>query len=149
MPVGGDRGTVAPSAAASSRQCGVHSADGKRSDMDFWSVVGSIFWFTILFACIMLLCRLLGDLFSDHELSAGGKALWTVFLIFLPWLGSLVYLIARGRSMNERALARAQRSQEAFGQYVRETAGASTSTADELSKLAELRDRGTISDEEF
>src|SRR3954451_14694228 len=63
---------------------------------------------------------------------------------------SLVYLIARGRSMNERALARAQHSQEAFGQYVRETAGASTtSTADELSKLADLRDRGTISDEEF
>jgi Short C-terminal domain len=72
-----------------------------------------------------------------------------VFLIFLPWLGALVYLIARGRSMNERALARAQRSEQAFSQYVRETAGASTSTADELAKLAELRDRGTISDEEF
>jgi hypothetical protein len=59
-------------------------------------------------------------------------------------------LIARGRSMNERALAQAQRNERAFGQYVRETAGASTtSTADELSKLADLRDRGTISDEEF
>src|SRR3954453_3146737 len=148
MPVGGDRGTVAPSAAAS-RQCGVHSADGERSDMDFWSVVGSIFWFTLLFAWIMLLFRIFGDLFGDHELSGWGKALWPVFLIFLPWLGALVYLIARGRAMNERALARAQHSQEAFGQYVRETAGTSTSTADELSKLAELRDRGTITDEEF
>ena len=76
--------------------------------MDFWSVVGSIFWFMILFAWIMLLFRIFGDLFGDHELSGWGKALWTVFLIFFPWLGALVYLIARGRSMNERALARAQ-----------------------------------------
>src|SRR5215213_1096938 len=111
----------------------------KEWDMDFWSVVGSIFWFMILFAWIMLLFRIFGDLFGDHELSGWGKALWTVFLIFLPWLGALVYLIARGRSMNERA----------FSQYVRQTAGTATSTADELSKLADLRDRGTVSDEEF
>jgi hypothetical protein len=117
--------------------------------MDFWGVVGSIFWFMILFAWIGLLFRIFGDLFGDHELSGWGKALWTVFLFVLPWLGAVIYLIARGRSMNQRALAQAQRSQEAFGQYVRETAGASTSTADELSKLAELRDRGTISNEEF
>ena len=94
--------------------------------MDFWSVVGSIFWFMILFAWIMLLFRIFGDLFGDHELSGWGKALWTVFLIFLPWLGALVYLIARGRSMNERAMARAQRNEQAFSQYVRQTAGAGT-----------------------
>jgi hypothetical protein len=83
-------------------------------------------------------------------LSGWGKALWTVFLIFFPWLGALVYLIARGRSMNERALAQARRNEQAFSQYVRETAGSSTtSTADELGKLADLRNRGTISDEEF
>jgi Short C-terminal domain/Phospholipase_D-nuclease N-terminal len=118
--------------------------------MDFWEVVASIFWFMILFAWIALLFRIFGDLFGDHELSGWGKALWTVFLIFFPWLGSLVYLIARGRAMNERALAKAQRNQEAFSQYVRQTAGAgTTSTADELAKLADLRDRGTISDEEF
>jgi hypothetical protein len=123
----------------------------KEWDMDFWSVVGSIFWFMILFAWIMLLFRIFGDLFGDHELSGWAKALWTVFLIFFPWLGALVYLIARGRSMNERALAQAQRNQQAFDQYVRDTAATSTSTstADELTKLADLRDRGTISDEEF
>jgi hypothetical protein len=122
----------------------------KEWDMDFWGVVGSIFWFMILFAWIGLLFRILGDLFGDHDLSGWGKALWTVFLIFLPWLGALVYLIARGRSMNERALAQARRNEQAFGQYVRETAGAGKpSTADELGKLAALRDRGTISDEEF
>jgi hypothetical protein len=119
-------------------------------DMDFWDVVASIFWFMILFAWIGLLFRIFGDLFGDHELSGWGKALWTVFLIVFPWLGALVYLIARGRSMNERALAKAQRNEEAFSQYVRQTAGAGTaSTADELGKLADLRDRGTISDEEF
>ena len=118
--------------------------------MDFWGVVGSIFWFMILFAWIGLLFRIMGDLFGDHELSGWGKALWTVFLIFFPWLGALVYLIARGRSMNERAYAQARRNEEALRQYVRETAGASTtSTADELRQLADLRDRGTISDEEF
>ena len=94
--------------------------------MDFWSVVGSIFWFMILFAWIVLLFRIFGDLFGDHEMSGWGKALWTVFLIFFPWLGVLVYLIARGRSMNERALAQAQRNEQAFSQYVRETAGAGT-----------------------
>lgn len=117
--------------------------------MDFWSVVGSIFWFMILFAWIGLLFRIFGDLFGDHELSGWGKALWTLLLIVLPWLGALVYLIARGRSMNERAQARAQHNEEAFGQYVRETAGASTSTADEIAKLADLRDKGILSEEEF
>ena len=67
----------------------------------------------------------------------------------MPGHGALVYLIARGRSMNERALAQAQRNEQAFSQYVRQTAGTATSTADELSKLADLRDRGTVSDEEF
>ena len=119
--------------------------------MPFWDVLVSIFWFMILFAWIMLLFRIFGDIFSDHELSGWGKALWALFLIVLPWLGALVYLIARGRSMNERALAQAQRNEQAFSQYVRETAGTNTatSTADELSKLADLRDRGTISAEEF
>ena len=59
--------------------------------MDFWDVVGSIFWFMILFAWIGLIFRIFGDLFRDHELSGWGKALWAVFLIFLPWLGALVY----------------------------------------------------------
>jgi hypothetical protein len=128
----------------------VRTAWMKECDMDFWDVVASIFWFMILFAWIGLLFRIFGDLFGDHELSGWGKALWTVFLIFFPWLGALVYLIARGRSMNERALARAQQNEQAFSQYVRQTAGAgTTSTADELAKLADLRDRGTISDEEF
>lgn len=116
--------------------------------MNFWDLVTSIFWFMLLFAWIAMLFAILGDIMRDHELSGWGKALWTLFLIVVPWLGALVYLIARGGSMNERAMAQAQRNEQAFGQYVRETAG-TTSTADELGKLSELRDRGTISAEEF
>jgi hypothetical protein len=119
-------------------------------EMPLWDVIVSIFWFMILFTWIWLLISIFGDIFRDHELSGWGKALWILFLVVAPWLGALVYLIARGRSMNERARAQAQRNERAFGQYVRETAGTSaTSTADELAKLADLRDRGTITAEEF
>jgi hypothetical protein len=118
--------------------------------MSFWDIFASIFWFMILFTWIWMLIAIVGDIFRDHELSGWGKALWTLFLIVAPWLGSLVYLIARGRSMNERALAKAQRDERAFGQYDRATAGSgTTSTADELTKLADLRDRGTLSVAEF
>lgn len=118
--------------------------------MTFWNIIASIFWFMILFTWVWMLISIFGDIFRDHELSGWGKALWTLFLIVVPWLGALVYLIARGRSMNERALAQAQHNERAFGQYVRETAGTgTTSTADELGKLADLRDRGTLSAEEF
>jgi hypothetical protein len=72
-----------------------------------------------------------------------------VRLIVVPWLGVLIYLIARGRSMNERALAQAKRNDQGFRQYVQEAAVNSPSTADELAKLADLRDRGTISEQEF
>ena len=119
-------------------------------DMTFWDIFASIFWFMILFTWIWMLIAIVGDIFRDHELSGWGKALWTLFLIVAPWLGSLVYLIARGRSMNERALAKAQHDEQAFGRYVRATAGSgTTSTADELSKLADLHDRGTLSATEF
>jgi len=114
--------------------------------MNLWDILLSIFWFMILFAWIWLLISILGDIFRDHELSGWGKALWTLFLIVIPWLGALVYLIARGRAMNERALDREQRrSQEYSARVGRDT----RSTADEIAKLADLRDRGAISEEEF
>jgi len=117
--------------------------------VSLWDVLVSIFWFMLWVAWIWVLISIFGDLFRDHDLSGWGKALWTVFLIVLPWLGVLIYLIARGRSMNERARAQAQRNEQAFRQYVQQTAASSPSTADELAKLADLRDRGTISEQEF
>jgi hypothetical protein len=118
--------------------------------VSLWDVLVSIFWFMLLFAWIWLLISIFGDLFRDHEMSGWAKAVWVLFLIVVPWLGALTYLIVRGRSMNERALEKAQRDEQAFRQYVQQTAAASPpSTADELVKLADLRERGTISEEEF
>src|SRR5690349_22412446 len=117
--------------------------------MTFWNIILSIFWFMLLFAWIWLLITILADIFRDHELSGWGKALWVLFIIVIPWLGALVYLIARGRSMNERALAQAQRQDQAFRQYVQDAAGDQPSVAEEIAKLATLRDRGAISEQEF
>jgi hypothetical protein len=117
--------------------------------MSFWDILLSIFWFMLLFAWIGLLIRIFADLFRDHELSGWGKAFWALFIVIIPWLGALVYLIARGRSMNERALAEAQHQDHAFRQYVQDAAGSPASTADELAKLAKLRDQGAISEQEF
>ena len=117
--------------------------------MSLWDILLSIFWFMLLFAWIWLLITIFGDLFRDHELSGWAKAGWVLFLVVLPWVGALVYLIARGRSMNERARGQAVRDQQDFRRYVRGVAGRSSSTADELAKLADLRDRGVISPEEF
>ena len=114
-----------------------------------WDILVSIFWFMLLFAWIWLLVMIFSDLFRDHELSGWAKAAWVLFLVVLPWLGALVYLVARGRSMNERAREQVVGNQQDFRRYVRGVAGSSSSTADELAKLADLRDRGVISPEEF
>jgi Short C-terminal domain/Phospholipase_D-nuclease N-terminal len=117
--------------------------------VSLWDVLVSIFWFMMLCAWIWLLISIFSDLFRDHELSGWAKAFWALFLIVLPWLGALVYLIARGRAMNERAREQAVHNEQAFRQYVQHAASSSPSPADELVKLADLRDRGAISEQEF
>src|SRR4051812_4699789 len=114
-----------------------------------WDILVSIFWFMVLFAWIWLLISIFADLFRDHEMSGWAKALWVLLLIVVPWLGALVYLIARGRSMNERARAQAARQEQDLRRYVQQVQASSPSTADELAKLADLRDRGTVSEQEF
>jgi hypothetical protein len=103
-----------------------------------------MFWFALLVAWISLLFHILGDIFRDRELNGGAKALWILFLIFIPWLGALVYLIVRGDSMNKRSIESAREREAAYRSYVQEAAGTS-SVADELQKLGALRDAGTIS----
>jgi len=117
--------------------------------MSFLEVIGSIFWFMLLVAWFWLMIVVITDLFRDRDLSGWAKALWCLFVIVLPWLGVLMYLIVRGRSMNARALQASQESEKAFRSYVRDAAGSGASIADELSKLADLRDRGVITSADY
>jgi hypothetical protein len=111
----------------------------------FWTIL-EIFAFVIWF---WLLFVVLTDVFRSSDLSGWGKAAWTIFVLFLPLVGILVYLIARGRSMQQRAARQASQQDQAFRSYVQEAAGSSPTSADQLSKLAELRQRGVISADEF
>ena len=90
----------------------------------------------VFMAWILVLFTILSDLFRDHEMSGWGKAVWVLFLIFLPFLAALIYLIARGSGMRERAIAEQKHQQEQLSEYVKATAG--SSSADELTKLAKL-----------
>ncbi len=112
-------------------------------DFGLWDVFLSMFWFMLLFAWISLIIHIFGDLFRDRSLSGGAKALWAVLLVFVPWLGALTYLIARGSSMNERAQKAAEDNEARLRSYIQDTAG-TPSAADELRKLADLRDGGVI-----
>src|SRR4051812_50095667 len=92
-------------------------------DFGLWDVFVSTFWFMLLFAWIMLLFRIIGDIFRDDELSGGMKAFWTLFIILLPWLGVLVYLIARGGSMAGRSIKEAQAADARTPAYIQKAAG--------------------------
>jgi hypothetical protein len=112
-------------------------------------VVWSILWFTLFFMWIWLVISIFADILRSHDLGGWGKALWTIFVIFLPFLGVLVYLIARGHKMNERAIQQAQVQDEAARAYIRETVASAPTSADEIAKAAQLRDSGAITDEEY
>jgi len=112
----------------------------------FWSML----YFFLLIIWIWILITVFIDIFRSHDLSGWGKALWFLFVLFIPLVGVLVYLIARGGKMQEHAARDAQQQDDAFRQYVQEAAASSpASTADQLSKLADLRDRGVISADQF
>ena len=111
----------------------------------FWTFL----WFFIWIAWIVLLFRVFADLFRNHAMSGWGKALWSIFVILVPFLGVLVYLIAHGHDMQQRDIESAKASEAAFQDYVRSAAGSGGSTAEELAKLADLRDRNVISAAEF
>ena len=90
--------------------------------MDFGDFLWSLLIIYFIFFFFMILFRIIGDLFSDHETSGWEKTLWILFLLLLPWLGILIYLIVRGKGMTERSIAAQQAAQEAQQQYIRETA---------------------------
>ena len=110
----------------------------------FWTVLEIFLWVLWIWVLIYVFI----DIFRSHDLSGWEKALWFVFVLFIPLIGVLVYLIARGDKMHERAVRQAQQQDEAARRYIQQAAGA-PNTADQLAKLADLRDRGVITADEF
>jgi len=108
-----------------------------------------MFWFFLWVIWIWMLIAIFSDIFRSPDLGGWGKALWSVFVIVLPYLGVLVYLIARGRKMSEHAIHDAQQRDAAMRSYVRSAAGTTTSAAEEIGRLAELRDAGVLTADEF
>jgi len=112
----------------------------------FWTILEIFLWVIWFWILIMVFI----DIFRSHDLSGWAKALWFLFVLFIPLIGVLVYLIVRGGSMHERAVQQARRQDEAYRSYIQQAASASpASSADQLAKLADLRDRGVITAEEF
>ena len=109
----------------------------------------SMLWFFLFFIWIWLLISVFGDIFRSDDLGGWGKALWTILVIVLPYLGVFVYLIARGHKMAEHAQQAAQAQDAAAKAYIQQAAGTTPSTADELQRLADLKAQGVISDAEF
>jgi type VI protein secretion system component VasK len=111
----------------------------------FWTRLEFFLWVIWIWILIWVFI----DIFRSHDLSGWAKALWFIFVLFIPLIGVLVYLIARGGKMQERAERDAQRQDEATRAYIQQAAGSSASSADQLAKLADLRDRGVITADEF
>ena len=116
--------------------------------MDLWSWVAWFFWVFVFVAYLMVLFSILGDLFRDETLSGWWKAVWIIFLIFVPFLTALVYLIARGTGMQKRALAQAADLRSQQDAYIRATAGSASAT-DDIAKAKSLLDSGAITQAEF
>jgi len=112
----------------------------------FWTML----WFFLFIIWIIILFRVIVDIFRSRDMGGWGKALWLIFVIILPFLGVIIYLIARGKEMGERDMQEAQARDQQFRAYVQDAAsGQGTSSADELAKLADLRDRGVITEADF
>jgi hypothetical protein len=118
--------------------------------MNIWEFFLWIFWVYILIACIWIFITIIVDVFRDPGLNGWGKALWVVFLVFLPFLAALIYLIARGKGMTQRELARRGQAQSEADSYIRSVAGTSAaSPTAEIESAKKLLDAGTITQAEF
>jgi Short C-terminal domain/Phospholipase_D-nuclease N-terminal len=127
------------------RRKGNMIADEFGTGQVFWSLL----WFFLWFIWIWLLIVVFGDIFRSPDLSGWGKALWTIFVIVVPYLGVFAYLIARGHKMHEHALQQAQAQDAAARQYIQSAVASQPGTADELARLADLKASGAIDEAEF
>jgi hypothetical protein len=119
------------------------------ADYPFLEALWTMFIFFVWIAWIFLLVRILIDVFRRKDIGGGKKAVWTLFLIFLPFLGAFIYLIANGGGMGERDIAEAQARQSQFDEYVRQTAGGGGGAAAEIERAKALLDSGAITQAEF
>jgi len=117
------------------------------ADIDFGELVLLIVEVFLFVIWIWILFAIIADLFRDHEMSGWGKAIWIIFLVFIPFVGALVYLIARGSGMRARTIKAQADAKKHFDEYARTQA--ESSPADELHKLNALREKGALSQEEF
>lgn len=112
-------------------------------------VLWSLVWFVMFFIWIWILITVFADIFASHDLSGWAKAIWVIFVAFVPYLGVFVYLIARGHKMSEHAMEAAKAQDDAQRKYIQQAVGSTASPADELHRLADLKDKGVIDDAEF
>lgn len=116
--------------------------------MDFWGLIAWFFWIFVFAAYLMVLFSIIADLFRDDSVSGWLKAVWIIFLVFVPFLTALVYLIARGAGMQKRTYAAAMQQREAQDAYIRAAAGTSSPT-DEITRAKSLLDAGALTVSEF
>src|SRR5690349_3559237 len=113
-------------------------------------VLWSMIWFFLFFIWIWLLIVVFSDIFRSDDMGGWGKALWCIFIIVLPYLGVLIYLIARGGKMQQHAMSAAQAQDAAARQYIQSVSGGGgASAADEIARLADLKAKGVLTEEEF
>lgn len=117
----------------------------------FWDFLVWLFWFYIVVACIWIFITIIIDIFRDHTLNGWAKALWVLFLVFLPFLAAFIYLIVRGKSMAQRNMEQAAQAQAQNAEYIRNVAGsgAGSSAAAEIEKSKQLLDSGAITQAEY
>ncbi|HEY3722958.1 MAG TPA: SHOCT domain-containing protein [Acidimicrobiia bacterium] len=119
------------------------------NDFGTGQVLWSMLWFFMFFIWIWLLITVFADIFRSHDIGGFAKAIWVIFVIVVPYLGVFVYLIARGHKMHEHAVEAAEAQDAAARQYIQQATGTQASTADELARIADLKERGVIDDAEF
>ena len=117
------------------------------ADVSFGDLLLTVFEISLFVIWIWILFTIIGDLFRDHDMSGFSKAIWIIFLVFIPYISMIVYLIARGSGMRERALQAQSEAKHHMDSYIQEQAH--SSPADELHKLAELKEKGALSPAEF
>ena len=119
------------------------------NDPSFWDILLWSFWIFIWISAIMIWLRCLFDMFGDHTLSGWGKFGWALVLIFIPWLGAFIYLIARGKSMRERQMASMAHQQAAQEKYIQQVAAKTANPAEQIADAKKLLDTGAISQAEY